>query len=68
MDGGVGRTWTEEAGRCWATSAGERRGHVGHDDIHGSACNVGAGQGRAGKGRWGQGCGRKLYTLNRLLV
>jgi hypothetical protein len=41
MEGGIGRTWTDEAGRCWATSTGERRGHVGRDDIHGSVCNVG---------------------------
>jgi hypothetical protein len=66
MDGGVGRTWTEEAGRCWARSAGERRGHVGRSDIHGSACNVGAGWGARARVGGGRVVGR-LYTLNRLV-
>lgn len=46
----------DEVGWCWATSARERQGHVGHgrgygghDDIYGSACNVGAGWERTGR-------------------
>jgi hypothetical protein len=31
MEEGAGRTWTDEAGQCWATSArdGQGQGHVG---------------------------------------
>jgi hypothetical protein len=52
MEGGTGRTWMDEAGQCWATSARDGQGHVGRGGgtagtatSVGSACNVGAEQG-----------------------